>query len=102
MERARLPSLHRSEPALAQTLPHPGVYTKVLTPAQTESVPLAPAPSGALARSASPRHGQRQGLAPLSAAHSSTDFALVLNSSDHKQTATVQMERMEVPGCMCS
>jgi len=56
-------------------LPHPAVHAEVLAPAQAASVPLAPAPSGALAHSSSQQCGQQQGLAHLGAAHPSTDLA---------------------------
>lgn len=100
---------HRTGLSLPQPrrLPHPSVYAEALAPAQAESAPLAPAPSGALAHSTSRQRGQRQGLAPLGAAHPSMDLA---PSFPHqrwtqvttRQRAPVQMERMEIPGCTCS
>lgn len=88
-------------------LPHPSVYAEVFAPAQAESAPLAPAPSGALAHSASWRHEQRQGLAPLSAAHPSMDLVGSFpcqhrTQATTRQRAVVQMEKMEVPGCTYS
>lgn len=88
-------------------LPHPTVYAEALASVQAESVPLAPAPSGALSCSAPWWCGQQQGLAPLSASHSSLDIAKSF-SLQHwtqvitRQRAAVQMERMEVFSCMSS
>lgn len=88
-------------------LPHPGVYAEALAPAQAESAPLAPAPSGAPAHSAPRRCGQRQGLAPLGAAHPAVELARSFpcrhwTRANTRQRAAVQMERMEVPSFMCS